>query len=67
MGFPRAAFNVFVNDLDAGLKSIIKFADDTRLGGSVDSLRDGETLQRDLDRLEDWAISNCTKFNKSNC
>ena len=36
-------FNIFSNDLDAGIKCIIsKFADDTKLGGAVDSLEGQE-------------------------
>lgn len=44
-----------------------KCADDTELGGAVDSLSGGEALQRDLDKFESWAITNCVKFNKSKC
>lgn len=60
-------FNVFINDLDAGIEGIpIKFKEDTK-GGVVDTLEGRETLQRDLDKLDDWAITNHIKFNKGKC
>ncbi|RMC21366.1 hypothetical protein DUI87_02228 [Hirundo rustica rustica] len=44
-----------------------KFAEDTKLGGPVDSLKVKEALQRDLDQLEGWAITIHMKFNKGKC
>ncbi|PKU48015.1 rna-directed dna polymerase from mobile element jockey-like [Limosa lapponica baueri] len=61
-------FNIFVGDMVCGIKcTLSKFANNTKLCGTVDILEGRDAIQRDLERLERWARANPMKFNQAKC
>ncbi|PKU46946.1 rna-directed dna polymerase from mobile element jockey-like [Limosa lapponica baueri] len=61
-------FNISVRDMDSGIeRTLSKFANDTKLGGTVNTLEGRDAIQRDLHRLERWARANLMKFNQAMC
>uniref|UniRef100_A0A8C3FC47 Reverse transcriptase domain-containing protein n=1 Tax=Chrysemys picta bellii TaxID=8478 RepID=A0A8C3FC47_CHRPI len=61
-------FNLFITDLGTNCRSgLIKFADDTKLGGIANSEEDRDILQGDFNDLVNWSNRNRMKFNSEKC
>jgi len=58
-------FNIFCNDLEEGIDvSLINFAGDTKLWGSLTMLKDRTAIQRYPDRLEEGDKKNLVKYDR---
>jgi len=61
-------FNIFVGNTDSGTEcTLSKFANNTKLCGTVNTLEGRDNIQRDLDRHERWARAHLMNFNKAKC
>lgn len=61
-------FLIYVNDLPPLMMcKVVMFADDIKLWTRIKSVDDCLVLQRDLDTLHDWSISNKLPFNFTKC
>ena len=61
-------FNIFIDDLEAVVRALIKiFADDTKVARIVESEADARELQRDIDRMYEWADKWKMAFNIKKC
>ena len=64
------AFVIFINDLDECTRLVTimnKFADDTKVGHSVQSADDRDILQECIDKLTDWTNTWSMMFNVQKC
>jgi len=61
-------FLIFINDIDCGIiNQLMKFADDTKIFGTVNTMGDTERLQGDLDSLLMWCRDWQMEFNVGKC
>ncbi len=61
-------FIIYINDIDLGLNNVIaKFADDTKIGNSVISDRDRQSLQEDLRKISARSDRWKMPFNVNKC
>ena len=61
-------FITYLNDLDNSISGkVLRFADNTKLYATVDNQAQGQSLQRDIDVLGDWALQWQMKFNIDKC
>ena len=61
-------FQIYVNDMQEGLKSYINlFADDAKLLKVIKSQEDCKELQKDIDKIHEWSLKWKLEFNAKKC
>lgn len=61
------SLNVFISDFHQWKYTKSKFVNNTKLKGVVDFLGSREALEKDLDKMGRWTMTNCRKFKKTWC
>ena len=60
--------NNFFSDNDSGIKcTLSKFVADTKQCDVVDTLERQDDIQKDLDRIKQWAQVSLLRFGSANC
>ncbi|KAF9761618.1 RNA-directed DNA polymerase from mobile element jockey [Nosema granulosis] len=63
-----ALFIIFINDLDSNvLSNISKFADNSRIGGKVQTEVECQQIHIDLNKIDNWSEKWQIKFNVDIC
>jgi hypothetical protein len=61
-------FTIYVSDIPQRLDNFISlFADDTKLYSIIEHSEDSDSLQEDLNNIQDWANKMGMKFNEEKC
>ena len=62
----QIVYNIYISDVNSGVECTLrKFADDTQLWSTADMSDEQDAIQRDLDRLEQWAQVNHIMLKKT--
>lgn len=56
-------FNIYIDDLDCGIRDINKFANDTKIGRLIRSGNDAVVVQKEITGLHEWAKKLMIPFN----